>query len=79
MVTLPCLFCGTLLCTNFPWYLWLTISPANQKHDNKYDKLVRYIFFQTADLNTGANLWGNNFYPASIKNDNGAASMNKNV
>ena len=39
----------------------------------------RARFFQIKDLNTRANLCEKYFFPATIKNDNGAVVMRKNV
>ena len=60
------------------YYCEFILMP-NLKHGFKYENLAHQIFFWIEDLDTWANLCGNNLYPESIKNDNGAVVMRKNV
>ena len=58
------------------YHFELIIIP-NKEHEFKYEILARQIFSQIEVLDIRPNFCDNNFYPATIKNDNGAVAMSK--
>ena len=58
------------------YHFELSIIPNNE-HEFKSEILARHIFSKIEVLDIRPDFFNNNFYPATIKNDNGAAAMSK--